>query len=174
MSWEAFWGPNLLQATLFAGISAVVGTAVGLIARRWFRQFAAQVFGEQQRTTTAAVDAANKAGVAAVHATSASEQARTAGDNSRQASQSVLWLADQLGTALDAQDRMARRNDNMLNSNLRLRALLRQYGITIPPDLVTDEPSPGVADDTLTVAGRHRFRTQITPTLGADPQGDHE
>lgn len=160
MSWETFWVPNLLQATLFAGISAIVGAAVGLIARRYFRRWAAQMFGEQQRTTNAAEAAASEAR-----------------DNSRQVGETVEWLAAQLAArdvviherdlVIDDRDavidELRDRIDGLLGTRARQLAASRPDTASSSPLTVSNE------DDPATVTGKHRLHTQRIQTneLGA-------
>ena len=170
MPTSGFWVQFLITSIAGGALSAIVG----FIAVFLFRRAMKQMFGEQQRTTTAAEAAASRAGEAAdasrqaaEHATSANEQARTAGDNSRQANESLVWLAEQLASRDAAVDDLKERIDRLLGTRARQLAAERVQpaGLLIPR-------AAGDDDDPATVTGKHRFHSPETARLRTI-EGDH-
>lgn len=160
MSWEGFWLPNIIQATVFSILAAVVG----FLARRWIRQAfdwlgpaIEQIFGEQQRTKHAAESAATRAGEAAKSAGSASESASSANDNSRQANDALEWFMGEIARRDAAEREMKERIDRLLGT--RARSLATERVDDIPTGLIIPI-SAAEDDDPATVTGRHRLHTQ--------------
>lgn len=174
MGWDTFWAPNILQATLFAAISGLVSAVVVFFTRRIVLRWLQEIFGEQQRTTNAAEAAASRASEAldASHqavatAASTSDDAKTAADNSRQANDAVLWLAEQLAVRDAANTDLKERVDRLLGT--RARKLATERDDEHPPGLLVPYAA-GEAGDATTVTGRHRLHTQYIPTTD---EGDH-
>ena len=168
MTWATFWAPNLLSATLFAAISGLVGTSVGLIARRWFRQWAEQLFGEQQRTTNAAETAASRAGEAldASHkavqrAETTGADARSAADNSRQANEVLEWLVPQIAARDAVIEDLKERIDRLLGTRARQIAAGHQPSGELAP-------TEGTGDEVAVITGKHRLPTSIVPVVTAE------
>lgn len=175
---SSYWVQFLITSIAGGALSAIVG----FVAVFLFRRAMKQMFGEQQRTTSAAEAAASRAGEAAdasrqaaqhatsanEQATSANEQARTAGDNSRQANESLVWLAEQLASRDAAVDDLKERIDRLLGTRARQLAAERTgqpAGLLVPR-------AAGDDDDPATVTGKHRFHTPETArlrTIEGDP-----
>lgn len=173
-----FWTQFLISSIGGGGLSAAVGVVVSVLFRRWIRQ----TFGEPGEITSLAQTAANQskhaagasrraevqAKSAATAAGGASASADGARENSRQASEALVFVGDQLGDVVAENRGMARRVDDLLAANLQLRTLLRQRGIAVP-DRLAPSPDESSADDAL-VTGRHRLFTRGIPTID---EGDH-
>lgn len=175
MSWSTFWWPNIVQATLFAAISAIVSALVALAVRwawkrwgkPWVQAIAADLLVEQRATAAATNDAVAASRVAAEHATSASADARTASDNSRQANEVLEWLVPQIAARDAVIDDLKERIDRLLGTRARQLAATRvdsvPTGLLIPRDA-------GDENDPTTTTGRHRLHTQHVQIID---EGDH-
>lgn len=188
MSWETFWAPHLLQATLFAGLAAIVsgiiGTTAGLIARWWWkkhgipwvRTWAGNLISEKLLSTTnAALAAADHAAEAVVASTTSGEVAQTAADNSRQANEAIVWLAEQVAHRDAVNEDLRERIDRLLGTRARLLAAGQ-----VPDTIPVDDAAPsgllipaaaGDADEPMTITGRHRLHTQVVATVDEDATG---
>jgi hypothetical protein len=175
---STFWTQLLLNAIVGGTLSTIVGVVVGFLFKRWLRS----VFEPQQQATTAAAhkaarsadQAASAARTTAGLATVASEDARTAGDNSRDASTKLDVVGARLVDVLAENRGMAGRLDDVLAAYLHLRALVQQEGIEIPaaakPAGLLIPASAADADDPASATGRHRLHTQRFPIID---EGDH-
>lgn len=175
MSWASFWWPNIVQATLFAAMSAIVGTVVGLGVRwawrkwgkPWVQAVAADMLAEQRATTAASNDAVAASRVAAEHATNASADAKTASDNSRQANEVLEWLVPQIAARDAVIEDLKERIDRLLGT--RARQLASTHVDSVPTGLLIPLDA-GDDNDPTTVTGRHRLHTQHLQTID---EGDH-
>lgn len=61
MTWAGYWLPNLTNWVGGGLITAVVGTAVGLLVRRWMQQLLGQQQATSEDTLTASLTAADRA-----------------------------------------------------------------------------------------------------------------
>jgi hypothetical protein len=167
MTWETFWFPNIVQSTLFAAISAIVVFAVGLILRWWWkhwgqdwvRTWAADLLTEKLKPTEdAALDAASSARGAKDAADAGAGDAKVAASNASDAGAKLEIVGARLVDVLGENRGMATRLDDLLSAYLRLRAIAREQGVHLPPDLDPDD----LGDDleleetqAIMVTGRH-------------------
>lgn len=170
LTWHGFWLPFLISSVGGSAISAVVGYVMVTLAKRWWRtvglSLVKQIFGEEQERTTAAVaEAAESSRQAAKHAATAGAQAKTAGENSRQVTETLEWFIPYLAERDAVIEQLRERIDRLLGTRARELAAQR---IEEHPGLLVPF-SAGDLDDPTSETGRHRLHRQRPTNDQGDP-----